>query len=116
VCYAFSRRPAVCLAAVAVSLATLVPVASAATAPAAPGGMHPRDAIPSDCTLTNNNVPEWFLKCTARPATQKWEIGADCVLKYGVYYFRAGNVVTGDGTSSMEDCPGSIDMGFYPVS
>ncbi len=109
-----SRRFAVCLGAVVVSLATLVPAASAAIAPAVPRSMHARDALPSDCTLTNNNS-DWFLKCTARPPTQEWELGADCVLKYGIYYFRAGNVVTGDGTSTLALCPGSIDVGYYPV-
>jgi hypothetical protein len=109
----FSWRPVICLAAAAVSLLTAVPAASAATAA---DRVHPLNAIPSDCTLRGIYPTEVTLTCTVRPATQEWEVGAACLIKVGIYNFRYGNTVTGDGTSTIPICPGATDQGFFPLA
>jgi hypothetical protein len=90
--------PAIGMAVVAAGLIVAAPQASASTYTYAP----------SDCSVTTGPPYETVqMTCTARPGTQQWQLFANCT--YGsrinepdvdVY----GNVVTGDGTSSLL-CP-----------
>jgi hypothetical protein len=94
-------------AAAAASAASLAALSLLPAAPALASG-----GIPSDCTLTVTitGVGESeTLTCTARPATQTWQIEATC--DQGTHDVEAvGTKVTGDGTSKLA-CVGDIVPG-----
>ena len=115
----FSRRSPIILTTVALSLLLAVPAAASTVSPASvPSPAHPRDAVPADCTVRGvAGTLKLTMTCTARPAGQQWQLGAACILDYPYKYdYKYGNIVTGDGTSTIPDCPGPIDVVFDPVS
>lgn len=67
-------------------------------------------AIPSDCTVSQTAFNNMFMDCTARPATQHWHLQAFCA-NIGGGDFWDGNVVTGNGRSSITWCGG---YAYYP--
>ena len=120
----FSRHSAGGLVTIALSLLAAGPAAASVAGPAAasvagpakaPGTARLLAAIPADCTLRGLYPFEVTLTCTARPATQQWELEAGCLLKPGVYTLRFGNVVTGDGTSTIPTCLGATNEVFVPL-
>ena len=88
--------------------------ATAGTAPRAgsPSIVRPLAAIPADCTLRVSITGTVTLTCTARPATQEWEVGAACFVKAGIYNLHFGNAVTGDGVSTISSCIGAENEDF----
>jgi hypothetical protein len=91
-----------------------LPVAGAAIIAAGLIGVAPQASAstytyaPSDCSVVTGPPYETVqMTCTARPATQQWQLFAVCT--YGSMINEPdvdvyGNVVTGDGTSSLK-CP-----------
>lgn len=56
---------------------------------------------PADCTFTVVSPDDTFtLTCTARPASQQWQLVVTC-LPWRSPVERFGTVVTGDGTSTV---------------
>ncbi len=68
--------------------------------------------IPLDCSFTWISSSSQSLTCNQRPATQVWNFTAECFtgLKYSP---AAGNQVTGEGTSTISNCTGLSDGGFF---
>ena len=66
--------------------------------------------IPADCTVTQTAFNNMFMTCTNRPPTQRWHLQAFCA-NIGGGDFWNGNVVTGNGTSSITWCGG---YAYYP--
>ena len=68
------------------------------------------DQVPSDCSVSQTYYNNMFMTCTNRPPTQRWHLRAGCV------NFRPvtmnGNIVTGNGTSSVTDCAA---YAYFPV-
>jgi hypothetical protein len=84
------------------------------TASSASAGVIP---MPSDChTLQVAGSLTTTLTCTDRPANQTWEYGASCYIKPGQLRGAYGNEVTGDGTSTITDCPGATNATFVVIS
>jgi len=83
--------------AVAATTATILGLA-ASPAAAAP--------IPSDCTVTIVAWDTRSLTCTNRPAGQQWAFAMWCT-GIGGHDFFDGNIVTGNGTST-------VACGAYP--
>jgi Calx-beta domain-containing protein len=59
--------------------------------------------IPADCSTTNPSGGLVNLTCTARPGSQQWHLRLLCFGFKPVFKF--GNIVTGNGTSTV-DCTG----------
>ena len=57
--------------------------------------------IPADCNVTPSGITI-SMTCTARPASQTWQLETRCVGFKPYYLF--GNEVTGDGTSTVREC------------
>ena len=77
-----------------------------ATAPPASAGPPTGSFFaPSDCT-GSLGLPTVTaqLTCTGRPATQQWQLFANCLRSRGADNDVYGNIVTGDGTSAVH-CP-----------
>jgi hypothetical protein len=101
----FAAASAVIAGLLATSMTTALP-ASASVAP-----------IPSDCHETQPlGSLSTALTCTDRPANQTWEYGVACYLKAGQLRGAYGNEVTGDGTSTITDCPAATDPVFVIIS
>ena len=88
--------PVVAAAIAAVGLVAAAPGASASTYTWAP----------SDCSVVTGPPYETVqMTCTDRPATQQWQLSVVCTYgSQGADEDVSGNVVTGDGTSSLR-CP-----------
>jgi hypothetical protein len=111
----FSRRIAASLAVAGLMLLPTVP--AAASTLTSSGGIRPMAATPSDCMLLEVYPDTTTMTCTARPAGQQWLVAAYCYVKPGVDSYRVGNTVTGDGTSSIDDCyGGAAEAEFILVS
>jgi hypothetical protein len=114
----YRRIAAVSAAAAGLAALAVIPAvpAAAATTTAVrvgtPGIVRPLAAIPADCTLRVSITGTVTLTCTARPATQEWEVGAACFIKAGVYNLHYGNAVTGDGVSTISSCIGAENEDF----
>lgn len=65
--------------------------------------------IPPDCTFNWISSSAQSLTCNGRPATQTWNLSALCFVQLRRVP-AAGNEVTGEGTSTISNCP-SIDDG-----
>jgi hypothetical protein len=84
---------------------------------AAPASASTFVQAPSDCSVQTGAPFEHVqMTCTGRPAGQQWQLFANCT--YGnpmqdpdvdVY----GNVVTGDGTSSLHCPPSTFEVLAY---
>jgi hypothetical protein len=77
------------------------------------GGTHAYAAsVPADCTVQYQEFSV-SMTCTARPATQVWNLAATCkvLTAGGLRLPHSGNEVTGDGTSSTP-CPDPGDVTF----
>jgi hypothetical protein len=62
-------------------------------------------AVPADCTGSLGAPPVTVhMTCTDRPATQQWQLFVNCLRSGGSDEDVYGNIVTGDGTSSLR-CP-----------
>jgi hypothetical protein len=66
--------------------------------------------IPTDCTVTQTTFNNMFMTCTNRPPAQHWHLRAFCA-NIGGGDFWDGNIVTGNGTSSVTWCGG---YAYYP--
>jgi hypothetical protein len=69
-------------------------------------------SVPADCTVQYQEFSV-SMTCTARPATQVWNLAATCevLTAGGLRLPHSGNEVTGDGTSSTP-CPDPEDVTF----
>jgi hypothetical protein len=71
--------------------------------------------IPADCSFTWISSSSQSVTCTGRPATQAWHSQFYCVTLPFTRYAMGGNEVTGEGTSTVSNCPfvgdGSIIIG-----
>ena len=68
------------------------------------------DQVPSDCTATQTDYNNMFMTCTNRPPTQRWHLQAGCMHVRPVT--KNGNIVTGNGTSSVTACAA---YAYFPV-
>jgi hypothetical protein len=99
--------PVAGIAIVAAGLVAAAPQASASTYTYAP----------SDCSVVTGPPYETVqMTCTARPGTQQWQLFANCT--YGSIINQPdvdvyGNVVTGDGTSSLKCPPSTFEVLAY---
>jgi len=59
--------------------------------------------FPWGCNLSRSTAPTISATCTGQ-GTTKWNIGTECYVMRGVVEPASGNVVTGDGTSTVT-CP-----------
>jgi hypothetical protein len=103
------------------SLAFALPVAALSVLLAGPalagtGNIIPRDAVPSDCTVTGILPATMIMRCSDRPPNQQWRSGADCYNGAGGYVFKYGGIATGDGESNITGCYPRKDIGFFPLS
>jgi Calx-beta domain len=70
--------------------------------------------IPADCSVANPSGGLVTMACTARPATQQWHLRLTCY-PFGKPIMHFGNIVTGNGTSSV-DCTGlPFDDPFFSL-
>jgi hypothetical protein len=60
--------------------------------------------FPWGCNLSRSTEPTISATCTGQPATTQWNINTDCYVMRGVIESGYGNVVTGNGTSTVT-CP-----------
>jgi hypothetical protein len=71
--------------------------------------------MPSDCSFTWISSSSQSVSCTGRPATQAWHSQFYCINFPFNRYAMDGNEVTGEGTSTVSNCPnvgdGSINLG-----
>jgi hypothetical protein len=71
--------------------------------------------MPADCSFTWISSSSQSVTCTGRPATQAWHSQFYCVTFPFNRYAMDGNEVTGEGTSTVSNCPsvgdGSINLG-----
>jgi hypothetical protein len=85
--------------------------------PAIPASASTLAPIPADCHQTGNPLKlTTAITCTARPANQVWEYGAACYIKAGQLRSGYGNEVTGNGTSTITDCPSATNPVFVIIS
>src|SRR6266487_3117450 len=76
-------------------------------------GLFPSTATKAfTIAFTGTSSSSQSLTCNQRPATQVWNFTAECFtgLKYSP---AAGNQVTGEGTSTISNCTGLSDGGFF---
>lgn len=97
----------------ATSLLLLLPLGTSSIAQASTRPAEQSFAPPSDCTVstqgTNPALPvTYWLTCTNRPASQQWRVGLSGLRWRGGFYIQ-GNIVTGDGTSTVTSPPGTLD-------
>jgi hypothetical protein len=58
--------------------------------------------VPPDCSFTWISTTSQSMTCTARPATQVWQMQDECRANMGgIFIPEDGNQVTGDGTSTV---------------
>lgn len=74
------------------------------------GTIRDGTAIPPDCTVSQTTYNNMFMDCTSRPPTQRWHLQAFCA-NIGGGDFWDGNIVTGNGRSSITSCGG---YAYYP--
>jgi hypothetical protein len=71
--------------------------------------------MPADCSFTWISSSSQSVTCTGRPATQAWHSQFYCINFPFNRYAMDGNEVTGEGTSTVSNCPnvgdGSINLG-----
>jgi hypothetical protein len=80
-------------------------LATAAQASASGPRLTSSFAVPGDCTGSLTAPPVTVhMTCTARPATQQWQLFVNCLRSGGSDVDVYGNIVTGDGTSTLH-CP-----------
>jgi hypothetical protein len=60
--------------------------------------------FPWGCNLSRSTAPTISATCTGQPATTEWNINTDCFVREGIVDSDSGNVVTGNGTSTVT-CP-----------
>jgi hypothetical protein len=60
--------------------------------------------FPWGCNLSRSTAPTISATCTGQPPTTQWNINTDCYVARGIIESGFGNVVTGDGTSTVT-CP-----------
>lgn len=68
------------------------------------------DQVPSDCTVTQTTYNDMYMTCSNRPPAQRWHLQAECAHFWSI--IRNGNIVTGNGTSSVTNCAA---YAFYPA-
>lgn len=68
------------------------------------------DQVPSDCTVTQTTYNDMFMTCSNRPPAQRWHLQAECAHFWAI--IRNGNIVTGNGTSSVTNCAA---YAYYPA-
>jgi hypothetical protein len=70
-------------------------------------------SVPADCTVQYQEFSV-SMTCTARPATQVWNLEALCqvLVAAGLRLPVQGSEVTGDGTSNSGSCPNPSDVTF----
>lgn len=60
--------------------------------------------IPLDCSFTYVSGTTQSMTCTQRPATQTWALGESCKTGMVGFIEEDGNQVTGNGTSTLNNC------------
>jgi hypothetical protein len=96
------------LAAAAASLLSLGMMSAAQATPVRADGPP---MIPADCTLNTTGHTSASLTCTQRPANQQWNLTVECLP--WLPKFMAGNIVTGDGTSTVQCGAGVLIVGEW---
>ena len=71
--------------------------------------------VPLDCSFTYISGTSQSMTCTQRPATQVWDIHAWCKTNMGPPFLpQDGSQVTGDGTSTLSNCP-ELNSGTFII-
>jgi hypothetical protein len=110
----FSRRLALPLSVVALSISIAGPALASTGGPA---GIIRLDPVPSDCTVRGILPATMIMTCNNRPANQQWRSGADCYdWTTGGYDFKYGSIATGNGSSNITGCYPRQNIGFFPLS
>jgi hypothetical protein len=95
------------------SLACLAVAATAATVLGTTAIPAFADPVPSDCTVTKVAWDTRSMTCTNRPAGQHWAFTMVCT-SIGGHERYDGNVVTGNGTSTVS-CGAYPNDGSYQI-